>query len=764
MNGCFSPKRTKITGQSVKEVSVSLGKIREIPIHIKINTPKKHSSKLIRKPEKPESHSIIFERSLRKNIKGFSPHSPLPLQTEASDTSLKTLHHYSSVSPRKNITDLPQTSLENLRSFEKSPREDQKVKVKETNIKRLKMKLFDAMIRKKNEKKIPSVTRVFDSYGSDGKLMSFGGKSKKNRRENTYTCESKQIKKKKLPTHNKKKTKTPKGPVKKSQKLESSKSKKQEISKKLRDLNKRMKNFKNKTNFTYKNSTKDIEKAAIKIQAHIRGYLVRKVFCKYFTHHHRPLVSICDIPEYAKELEISIENKIKSAQLEQLEKLKMMDVQETKEMFEEFESSPELRKRFEDIINRRYTVLSQSILSPDFSGTKEKIMGGQIKAYIDERIKRPGDKAAGGILPIKLIQKKPSYSSESIIQLIDEIPESPVNSINSTPKSTKNSESPTKILKIPDFIYSHSITPEALLANPTFTSKNLPIIDNSSDKQPLKTIFLSIVRVQFLRSSESQKIIIQRSVFEAEWYIFNLLFNEILDDPSFYQDDPDENKSCVPIRYMNLLSNTVKHFQTDKYTLISFYNQLLLFNTKEEIVGKIMKKWEPSIILSDLEDLVLRNYKKKNYFQDRSWQNVWKDEQDSIEKVYKKMQIDVINEAVSRYVYKNIELPWFCYTSKRNAWDFDDCISKARKTLENWADIEGGKIPDSSMLSLLGHLNEDRLQSCREKNLEKIIKFEIEEEDEDVVDLKFYETEMLLYVEEKVFNDLIWEIHCAIEA
>ncbi|OMJ94730.1 hypothetical protein SteCoe_2073 [Stentor coeruleus] len=761
MNGCFSPKRTKITGQSVKEVSVSLEKIREIPIHIKLNTPKKHSSKQIRKPQKPDPYSITSERSLRKNPKVFSPHSPLPLQTEASDTSLKTLHHYSSVSPRKNITDLLQTSLQNLRSFEKSAREDQNAKVKETNIKKLKMKLFDAMIRKKNEGKIPSVTRVFDSYGSDGKLMSFGGKSKKNRRENTYTCESKQTKKKKTSTLNKKKIKKPKGPIKKNQAIESFKSKKQEISKKLRDLNKRIKNFKNKTNLTCKNSIKDIEKAAIKIQAHIRGYLVRKVFSKYFRHHHRPLVSICDVPEYAKELEISIENKIKSAQLEQLEKLKEMDVQETREMFEECKTSPDVRRRFEDIINRRYTVLSQSILSPHFSGSKEKLA--QKKGYIDERIKRPGDKAAGGTLPIKLKLKNSSISSESIIQLMDKIPESPINSMDSTPKSTKNSESQTKILKIPEFIYNHSITPELLITSPTFSPKNSSINNISSEKQPLKTIFLSIVRVQFLRSSESQKIIIQRSVFEAECYIFHILFNEILDDPSFYENNPDENKSCVPIRYMSVYSNSIKHFQTDKYTLISFYNQLLLFNTNNEILGKIIKKWAPLKVLCDLEDLVLRNYKNKSYFQDRVWKNVWKDDQDNLEKVYNKMQIDVINEAVSRYVYKNIELPWFCYTSKRNSWDFDDLISKARKTLESWAEIEGGKIPDSSMLSLLGRLNEDMLQSCREKNLEKIIRFEIEEEDEDVVDLKFYETEMLLYVEEKVFNELVWETYCLIE-
>ncbi|OMJ87785.1 hypothetical protein SteCoe_10429 [Stentor coeruleus] len=178
---------------------------------------------------------------------------------------------------------------------------------------------------------------------------------------------------------------------------------------------------------------------------------------------------------------------------------------------------------------------------------------------------------------------------------------------------------------------------------------------------------------------------------------------------------------------------------------------------------RLRKNWSPKKILSSVEDLALRSYKKLNYFQDSPWKNIWKEHPDNIQKVYNKFQSEVINEAISRYASKNAILPWLSYTEKLIPWDYDSLITYARKTLESWVDIEGGKIPDMTMINFFGHLNEDMLQVYREKNLEKLVRSEISEDNEELVDLKYQETELLLEMEGKIFGELIWETYCLVD-
>lgn len=764
MNGCFSPKRGTIIGRTVKEVSVGLEKIRELPIQLKLNSPKKHTTKLIRKSSKTDISPKLSEVSVRKKGKVFFPlssRSPPHPQAEALNISLKTQGHCSSLSPEKSITSLLQTSLENLRAIERSTLDFKKNKFKNSNIKKLKTTIFDTLLKKKNEVKNSNLTRIFSSYGSDGKLMSPRAKLKKTRREYTCIYELKQHKnknknKKPLVLRKKKgkKTKEPKEPIGKYQDQESFRSKKQEVSKRLRDLNKRIKNLKNQANYSYQDTIKAVEKAAIKIQSHIRGYLVRKIFSKYFKSFRKPQKPTT--PDYTKQLEIKIENKIKSAQLKQLEILKEIEVKETKDLLKSYNDTSDIKKKLKDIINRRYTILSQTILDPNFQIGNEKKLKKQI--FIDERFKRPGDKAAGGI---GFVNKDQGRIGEDIVELIDNIRESPYKSLSSTPKSTRNSESPEKMTKMVEIVHQHRGTPEVNMLSPVFSPKNQPVIDNSEDKQPVKAIFLSIVRVQLLKNTESQKIIIERSIFEAECYVYNILLNEILLEPSFYPNEKNAINACIPIRFMG--PNLSDHFATDKNVLNNFFNNFLHSNPKEKLMKKLRKTWSPKKILSNLEDLALRSYKKLSYFQDSPWKNIYKEHPESIQKIYNKLQNEVINEAISRYASKNAILPWLSYTEKLISLDYDSLIINTKKTLESWIDIEGGKIPDMSMVNLFGHLNEDMLQLYREKNLEKIMENDILEENEELVDLKYQETELLLEIEGKIFLELIWETYCLVD-
>ena len=77
-------------------------------------------------------------------------------------------------------------------------------------------------------------------------------------------------------------------------------------------------------------------------------------------------------------------------------------------------------------------------------------------------------------------------------------------------------------------------------------------------------------------------------------------------------------------------------------------------------------------------------------------------------------------------------------------------IDKTKAKLEAWVLIEAGKIPDSSFLTYMKNLNEDKLQHIREENLKKLLFNDIEESDFDSNFPYFYDTSIVLDIEKEI--------------
>ena len=71
--------------------------------------------------------------------------------------------------------------------------------------------------------------------------------------------------------------------------------------------------------------------------------------------------------------------------------------------------------------------------------------------------------------------------------------------------------------------------------------------------------------------------------------------------------------------------------------------------------------------------------------------------------------------------------------------------------------IEAGKIPDSSFLTYMKNLNEDKLQHIREENLKKLLFSDIEESDFDSNFPYFYDTSIVLDIEKEILDDIVVE-------
>ena len=119
------------------------------------------------------------------------------------------------------------------------------------------------------------------------------------------------------------------------------------------------------------------------------------------------------------------------------------------------------------------------------------------------------------------------------------------------------------------------------------------------------------------------------------------------------------------------------------------------------------------------------------------------------------MLADVINEATCFELRKIINLPWIQVTDTKIS--IEELIDKTKAKLEAWVLIEAGKIPDSSFLTYMKNLNEDKLQHIREENLKKLLFSDIEESDFDSNFPYFYDTSIVLDIEKEILDDIVVE-------
>lgn len=722
-----SPKRNGKT-KNVKDQSEKSPKLKS---ELKTSSRSRPTLKRLSKSFKEN----LTARSGNLNVSGFSPRSPR-INTEVSESSIKATENYSlSKSPKINLTDANQYSHDSVKmERSKNPGNNDKAK----NLKNLKSKLLARIKRKESFSK--GSLKIQEEFNK-GESVKVEKKEKKEKKEVKEVKELKTSKKSGIKSQKKsiKKKKAPKNGKKgKSSNFDdkSLSKKKEKILKRLSELNDRINSFRLDAFVTCKNSWDHVLKSAIKIQATIRGFLVRKIFSQTLRRLKENRLRNIEIDRLKNEHLGQVEKHMHMIQLKSLMEMRENDLQEVSEILKNCENVGHIKKNLEEIINRRYIVLSRSM--------------GNLPHLIDD-------------LPIPFKIKPESFEDIKIVEEIKieprRIPEkkfkpSPrVIRPSKTPEKDEDShkdpeKTPKKQVNIREceIIHNREFSVEFLCEPISFPNKSLAQKEISLDTDPARLIFNS------QPNPESEKLKLKRIIFELEVFVFELLFKESIYDLCKESDNNYllTTKTKVPIRYFNIFSNTVQHFSTDQYSLMSYLNKTLLYNKTEKILTRVKKYWSPFRILFKLDNFLLEKFRGFQYFtEDSSLRG------DKLKKIYSSFQLDVINEAFSLCINGLVPTPWVY--NFEPVVDFDLQIKKLRKKLVKWAEIEAGKVPDLGMLSVLGLLNEDALQTARETNLEKVVNCDMEEDHEIWSDLKYHETGLVLCLEDDILVDLVLE-------
>lgn len=697
-----SPQRTQKNSKPTKEHNDKSPKQRN---DLKLTPRSKQEIKRLSKSykENPTSKS--------GNIPLVSAFQKSPrFHTEASDSSIKYKDSKSmSKSPKANLTDLFQYSQEsNSRLVTKTSASENKTK----SLKSLKNKLLAKIKRKESIGKA-------QSKGFDELPKHEIAKQKKPEKPEKPEKLEKKLSKKPQIKPNLKKSKSKKSKSKKLRHHEvdetSFHKNKETILKKLSDLHSRINTFRLDAILTCQNSLEQIHRAATKIQANIRGFLVRKVFSHTLKRLKENRLKEIEMEKLKKKHIDTVEKELYKIQLKSLMEMRENDLQEVSDLLKGCENLGHIKRNLEEIINRRYMVLSQTMGSIHLEKPKTS--------------------------PIKIISTEKSNQSPIKEDQSEKSPSMP-------PFQSKDTEkTPKKQMNVKDPIFKHNDNSyeEFLPRSPQFSR---PLA------QPAPSLCPSPVATKFVQINEaSERLKLKRVIYELEVDVFHQVFQELLLNlaEEYEKNISNLGKSKVPIRHFNIFSSTVKHFLTDKDSLMRHLNRTLSDNNPEKIIKKIKKYWSNFNLIFKLDDFLLEKYRNFSYFlQSNSVRG------DKIKKIYRNFEIDVFNEALSLTVNETVPKPWiYKFGCEVN---FEFLVREMKKILEKWVVIEAGKIPDASMLSCVGTLNEDILQTSRENNLEKIVALDMEEENELWVDLKYHETGLVLCLEDDILVDLIMEV------
>ena len=703
-----SPQRTQKSSKATKEHNDKSPKQRN---DLKLTPRSKQEIKRLSKSykENPNSKSgnIPLVSALQKSPK---------FHTEASDSSIKYKDSKSmSKSPKANLTDLFQYSQEsNSRLVTKTSASENKSK----SLKTLKNKLLAKIKRKESIGKTQS--KGFDelSKHESAKQKKPEKPEKLEKPEKPEKLEKKTSRKPQLKI-NLKKSKSKKLKSKKSRHHEGDEASfhknKETILKKLSDLHSRINTFRLDAILTCQNSLEQIHRAATKIQANIRGFLVRKVFSHTLKRLKENRLKEIEMEKLKKKHIDTVEKELYKIQLKSLMEMRENDLQEVSDLLKGCENLGHIKRNLEEIINRRYMVLSQTMGSIHLEKSKTS--------------------------PIKIISHEKTTLSPIKEDQSEKSPTMP-------PFQSKDTEkTPKKQMNILDTIFNHNDNSyEEFLPRPPLISKPSALPTPSLCPSPIAAKFVQI-------NEASERLKQKRVIYELEVDIFHEVYEEILIElaQEYEKTSLILGKTKVPIRHFNIFSSTVKHFLTDKESLMRHLNRTLSDNNSEKIIKKIKKYWSNFNLIFKLDDFLLEKYRNFSYFlQSNSVRG------DKIKKIYRNFEIDVFNEALSLSINETVPKPWiYKFGCEVN---FDFMVREMKKILERWIVVEAGKIPDASMLSCTGALNEDILQTSRENNLEKIVALDMKEENELWVDLKYHETGLVLCLEDDILVDLIMEV------
>lgn len=368
--------QSKVLGHTVKEVQVIKTSSSELPIPIKLPTPRSPpGSKTTRSIKSPLTSPIISPRSITSNKTfAFSPKPQNPLSSQRQVISTKRLTRHS---PKQDIEHLVKNSLQQEKNQQTIQKIQSKQAIKLKLKKKLQMKVFDELIRQENFTRFKQKSRLTrPKWLIDDKKVITDAKSFRDIEKIRKQHKTKKVSVKFEDVPNKKKK------VKKLHK-ENEKFKHENFDDLLtghKNIFHKIKNRAKKYQTDTENSkTRKLIKLLKALERPIKrffflklalnppslsssslSYLQEDTEVQLIMNMQKPLTTTEDTKsnnEKSYEKILETQTKLNLNQQGHLINLKTQDMQEMNKLAEVFEDNPEIKQKFEGMIERRYSKL-----------------------------------------------------------------------------------------------------------------------------------------------------------------------------------------------------------------------------------------------------------------------------------------------------------------------------------------------------------------------------------------------------------------------
>lgn len=485
------------------------------------------------------------------------------------------------------------------------------------------------------------------------------------------------------------------------------------------------------------------EKAAIRIQSHIRGFLARKRYkrgqCSYSREDNevRNIISSWQqsISEIHPQEPDSYNNLMhdqlewQEAQMETLQKLKQNEISEVLEIYKQHQQDPQLIDSITKIINSRYAYISNILQKSGVEDSEQFI--DPTSSIVEEEIEESDKNTEVKCLDFSF----PSYRSEKSLQEISEkkieyevvgeivvFEEFKIENVSIEENSEKNDlKNPGKVLLV---------------------SRASPISD-ASESEPMGKVSDIITPSMICMISE-------------------LLLFQCLDE-ELYPYKVNEKQFSIskdPLAVQELLDDIFMRNNSDLKITISKplkKNPLEILAKMQDSEKPIQNYWDYSSCHAILSPKSITEISNKK-------QELGKPEEKEIneaQRIHDKMIFDNCNEFLQDfrpYGTKGFPMPWSgCKRIlKSPESDFSEIFWKLGKNIQELSNFNAGKIPDQAFLMSTG-ANERSIQNIRDEKLGILIGQDIVNNEGVWVDYEFEEMQVVLDAADSILNELVFE-------
>lgn len=271
-------------------------------------------------------------------------------------------------------------------------------------------------------------------------------------------------------------------------------------------------------------------------------------------------------------------------------------------------------------------------------------------------------------------------------------------------------------------------------------------------------------RIEASTDTEGFGLIIQRVLFTLEKDIFQVIYNELLENEEFILNLPQKSSFLLQSDF----NDFDKKFETDEKVVKSIIQSLQSIKPEKTLKKTLQKIFDPILILSKIQEnfdniedeLYIFEYADLDLIEKKIESSVfssYETENNAYLDIHNKMIVDVFNEAIIKITKNKIGLPWKiqeqpCLLEYGNL--MNECIEKILK----WCRIEAGKIPSVEMINSFGAIDENKLLAIRQDNLAQLLILDNEESDSSWIKCDFEETQTGINVSDWLFSELMTEV------